>query len=90
MAVDDILASSFVLVSCLEKEKRTINRNVQKGLDMEQFHRFRAVFVKEDRKTGKVVQKLCFFMRQSRSVRLDSHSICKLMSRDKIAGVTSV
>jgi len=31
---------------------------------MEQFHHFGTVFVKEDRETGKVVQKPCSFIRQ--------------------------
>jgi len=55
---DDILGSSLVLVGCLAKRKR----RVQKRLDMEQFHRFGTVFVKEHRETGKVVQKPCSFM----------------------------
>jgi len=55
---DDILGSSLVLVGCLAIRKR----RVQKRLDMEQFHHLRTVFVKEDRETGKVVQKPCSFM----------------------------
>ena len=35
---------------------------------MEQFRYFGTVFVKEDRETGKEVQKTCLFTRQSRSV----------------------
>ena len=35
----------------------------RKKLDMKQFHHFGAVFVKEDRETGKVVQKPCLFVR---------------------------
>jgi len=46
-------------MSC--KRKRTINRRVQKRLDMEQFHHFGTVFVKEDSETGKVAQKPCLF-----------------------------
>jgi len=74
MAVDDILATSLVLVGWLAKRKCTVNQSVQKRLDMEQFHHFGTVFAKEDRETGKVVQKQCLFMRlSSRSMRLDSH-----------------
>jgi len=80
MTVDDILASSLVLVGCLAQQKRTINLSVQKRLDMEQFHHFGTVFVKEDRETGKVVQKPCLFTRQSRSVRLDSRSVCNFVA----------
>ena len=73
----DILANSFVLLGCLAKRKRTINRRVKKILDMEQFHHFGTVFAKEDRETGKLVQKPCLFTRQSRSsVQLDSRSVC--------------
>jgi len=35
------------------------------------------VFLKEDRETGKVVQKPCLFMRQSRSGQLDSRSVMR-------------
>jgi len=80
MTVDDILASSLVSVGCLAKQKRTINLSVQKRLDMEQFHHFGTVFVKEDRETGKVVQKPCLFTRQSCSVRLDSRSVCNFVA----------
>ena len=41
-------------------------------IDKEQFRHFGGVFVKEDREAGKVVQKPCLFVRQSRSVQLDS------------------
>ena len=58
-----------------------ISRIVQKRLDMEQFRHFGNVFVKEDRKTGKVVQKPCLFMRQSRSVQLVSRSVCDFVAR---------
>ena len=55
---------------------------VQKRLDMEKFHHFGSVFVKEDRETGKLVQKPCLFTRQSRSsVRLDSRSVCDFVAR---------
>ena len=73
MTDDDILAGMLVSVGCVAKRKRTISRGVQKRLDMEQFHHFGTVFVKEDRETGKVVQRPCLFMRQSRSVQLDSN-----------------
>ena len=46
-----------VLVSCLAKQKRMVNRRAQERLDMEQFRHFATVFVKEDRETGKVAQK---------------------------------
>jgi len=79
----DILASSSVLVGCLAKRKRTINRRVQKSLDTE---RFGTVFVEEDRETGKVAQKPCLFARQSRSsVQLDSRSVCDIVARDEVA-----
>jgi len=42
---------------------------------MEQFHHFGTVFVKEDRDTGKVVQKPCLFVQLDKVAR----------SRDKIA-----
>ena len=53
---------TIVFVGCLAKQKRTINRRVQKRLDMEQFHHFGTVFAKEDRETGKVVHKPCLFI----------------------------
>ena len=48
---------------------------------MERFHHFKTMFVKEDRETGKVVQKPWLFMRQSRSVRFDSRSVCDFVAR---------
>ena len=48
---------------------------------MKQFHHFETVFVKKDSETGKVVQKPCLFMRQSRSMQLDSRSICNFVVR---------
>ena len=80
----DILGSNLVLVGCLAKRKRTINRKVQKRLDVKQFRHFGTVFVTEDRKTGKVAQKPCLFTRQSRRVQLDSRSVCEF-ARDKVA-----
>ena len=53
----DILGSNLVLVGCLAKRKRTINRGVEKRLDVKQFRHFGTVFVTEDRETGKVAQK---------------------------------
>ena len=50
--------------------------------DMEQFHHFGTVFAKEDRETRKVVQKPCLFMRQSRSVQLESRAASATLSRD--------
>ena len=47
------------MLSCNAKRQRTINIIVKKRLNMEQFHHFGTVFVKEDRETGKVVQKPC-------------------------------
>jgi len=99
----DIRTYILALVGCLAQRKRTINRRVKKRLDIEQFRHFGAVYVKEDREAGKLVQKPpCLFTRQSRSVQLDSRSVCETSSRaiksrtraaksrDKIAGVTSV
>ena len=98
----DIRTNSLVLVGCLAKRKRTINRRVKKRLDIEQFRHFGTVFMNEDRETGKVAQKPCLFARQSRSVQLDSRTASASLSRaiksrtraaksrDKIARVTSV
>ena len=72
----DIPGSSLVLVGRLAKRQHMINQTLQKRSDMEQFHHLRAVFVKEDHETEKVVQKPCLFMRQSHSMQLDSRSIC--------------
>jgi len=47
-----VLGSSLFLVGCLAKRKRTINRRIQKRLNMKQFHHFGTVFVKEDHETG--------------------------------------
>ena len=77
----DILGSSLVLVGCLAKRKRTINRRVHKRLDMEQFHHFGTVFMKKDGETGKVVQKPCLFTRQRRSAQLDGRSVCDFVAR---------
>jgi len=60
-----------------KEQNITINRRVQKRLDMEQFHYCVTMFVKGDRETGKVVQKPCSFTRQSRSVQLDSLRLCR-------------
>jgi len=78
----DIVGSSLVLVGCLAKRKRTIDRTAQERLAMVQSRHFgTTVFVKEDRETGKLVQKLCLFKRQSRSVQLDSRSVCDFVAR---------
>jgi len=77
----NIFCSGLVLVDCLAKQKRTINRRVQKRLDMEQLHHLGTGLVTEHRETGKVVQKRCLFMRRSRSVQLDSRSV---LSCDKV------
>jgi len=77
----DILASSLVLEGCLAKRKRAINRSFLKKLDMKQCHYFGTVSVKEDREKGKVVQKPCLLTRQSRSVQLDSRSVCGFVAR---------
>ena len=71
----DIRASSLVLVRCLAKRERTINRRVKKRSDVEQFHHFGSVFVKEDRETGKVVQKPCLFVRQNRAIKSNGLSL---------------
>jgi len=47
-----VLGSSLFLVGCLAKRKRTINRRIQKRLNVKQCHHFGTVFVKEDRETG--------------------------------------
>ena len=69
---------------------------------MEQSHHFGTVFVKEDRETGKVVQKMCVFTlqsvqratRQSQRLRLcravKSRTLATKPRAIKIAGVTSV
>jgi len=49
------------------------------------YRHFRTVFVKEDRETGKVAQKPCLFARQSRSVQLDSRSVCEFVVRQNRA-----
>jgi len=65
----EILGSSLVLVCCLAKRKRTINRRVQIRSDMEQFNHFGTVFVKEDCETGKWYRsRVCLC--DSRSVQL--------------------
>ena len=64
---------SFSRPSC--KTKAYINQRLQKRLYIENFHHFGTVFVKRW-ETGKVVQKPSLFMQQSRSMRLDSCSIC--------------
>jgi len=69
MTDDDIFASSSVSVGCLAERQRTINRRVQERLDMEQFHHFGTAFVKEERETGKVVQKPCLFVQLDKVVR---------------------
>jgi len=58
---------------------RAINRRIQKRLDAEQFHHFGTVFVKEDCEVGKVVQKPCLFMQQSRS-QLHGRSVCNYVA----------
>ena len=65
----DIRASSLVLVGCLAKTERTMNRRVKKRSDMEQFHHFGSVFVKEDRETGSGAEAVF---------------VCATKSRDKI------
>ena len=92
----DIRANSLVLVGCLAKRKRPINRRVQKRLDVERFHHFGTVFVNEDRETEAVfvyATKSQRPTRQSQRLRL-----CRAIksrtratkSRNKIAGVTWV
>ena len=91
----DIRANSLVLVGCLAKRKRTINRRVKKRLDMEQFRHFGTVFVKADREAVFVhATKSQRATWQSQRLRLSSRTIKSrtraTKSRDKIAGVTSV
>ena len=69
---------------------------------MEQFNHFGTAFVKEDRETGKVMQKQAVFVYATKSRRAIPQSqrlrLCRTLksrtratkSRDKIAGVTSV
>ena len=73
----DILTSSLVLVRCLAKRKRTSSEKIRVVL----FHYFGTISVKEDRETGFVVQKPCLFMRESRSVQLDSRSAFDFVAR---------
>jgi len=50
MAEYDIVASSLVLVGCLEKRKRTISLRAD---IKQQFYSLATVSLKEDRETGK-------------------------------------
>ena len=77
----DILGSSSVLVGCLAKRKHAINRRVRERLDMEQFDHFGSVFVKEDRETGKVVQKPCLLTRQSATRQSQRLRLCHTIKR---------
>ena len=78
----DILGSSLVLVGCLAKRKRTVSRRAQKRLDMEQFRHFGAVFVKEDRETGKVAQKpSATFARDKVAHSCDKNRRCDIVLR---------
>ena len=52
---------------------------------MEQLRHFATLFARKDRETGKVVQKLCLFTRQSRSVQFDSRSVCEFVARNEVA-----
>jgi len=71
----DILGSSLVLIRGLAKRMCAINRWVQKRLDMEQFRHFGSIC--EGRSwNGKSGAEAVFVKRQSRSVQLDSRSVC--------------
>ena len=80
----DIFGNSVVLLGCLAKPKRTINGRVQERLDVEQLHHLGTVFAKEDRETGKVVQKPCLFVRRNSTVAASA-----TLSRDKVAATKS-
>ena len=59
----------------------------KKRLDMEHFHRFVTVFVTEDREMGKwCISRVCL---RDKECNL-TVAACVTLSRDKIAGVTSV
>jgi len=76
----DILASSLVSVGCLAKTKAYHQSKSSEKIRLWYSFTILALFVKEDRETGKVVQKPCLFVRQSRSVQLDSRSVCDFVA----------
>jgi len=80
----DIHANSLVLVGCLAKRKRTMNRRVEKRLDTEPICHFGTVFVKEDHETGKVVQKPCF-LRDKVAACNSTVAASATLSCDKVA-----
>ena len=80
----DIRANSLVLVGCLAKRKRPINRRVQKRLDVERFHHFGTVFVKEDRETEKWCRsRVC--LRDKVAACYSTVAASETLSRDKVA-----
>jgi len=82
----DSLGDSLVLVGCLAKRKRTINRRVQKRLDTEQFHRFGTVFVKEKCKTGKWCRsRVCLRDKVVAVCNSTVAASAATLSRDKVA-----
>ena len=81
----DSLGDSLVLVGCLAKRKRTINRRVQKRLDMEQFHRFGTVFVKADRETGKWCRSRVSLRDKVAAFNSTVAASAATLSRDKVA-----
>jgi len=69
MTDHDILGSNLVLVGCLAKRKRTINRRVEKRLDVKQFHHFGTVFVTEDRKKSGAEAVIVYATKSQRATR---------------------
>jgi len=65
----------------LQNESVRSIEDFRKKSDVEQFRHFGSAFVKENRETGKVVQKPCLFTRQSGRVQLDSRSVCDVVAR---------
>jgi len=59
------LGSSLVLVRCLVKTKAYDQSKSSGKIRHGTISSFWTVFVKEDRETGKAVQRLCLFMRKS-------------------------
>jgi len=86
----DILASSLVSVGCLAKTKAYHQSKSSEKIRLWYSFTILALFVKEDRETGKVVQKPCLFVRQSQRATRQSQTLrlCRVIvahSCDKIA-----
>jgi len=81
----DSLGDSLVLVGCLAKRKRTINRRVQKRLDMEQCHNVGAVSVKEDRETEKWCRSRVSLRDKVAACNSTVAASAAALSRDKVA-----